>query len=237
MKKTLFGSLGESIKGNAVLIVLSVCVLAAGVLSYYTVSDINNKLKNQQVKPPAQNQVIPEQEDAQKVQNKGENVPLKPTATPTTDAPAAAKPSPAPPVPDKAPTSEGFIKPVAGEVYNAFSRDELVYNKSMDDWRTHNGVDIKASKDSAVKAGAAGIVSAVYTDGMLGMVVEVKTDDYVARYCGLNSTVPVKKGDRVEQGQPLGTVGEVTLEIAEEAHLHLEIVKNGNTIDPLEIMK
>ncbi|MEG1895949.1 MAG: M23 family metallopeptidase, partial [Oscillospiraceae bacterium] len=122
-------------------------------------------------------------------------------------------------------------------VYNAFSRDELVYNKSMDDWRTHNGVDIKASKDSAVKAGAAGIVSAVYTDGMLGMVVEVKTDDYVARYCGLNSTVPVKKGDRVEQGQPLGTVGEVTLEIAEEAHLHLEIVKNGNTIDPLEIMK
>ncbi|MEG2928818.1 MAG: M23 family metallopeptidase [Oscillospiraceae bacterium] len=236
MKKTLFGSLGEGIKGNAVLIILSACVLAAGILSYYTVNDINNKLKNQPVKHPPQSEVLPKEEDAQNVQNQGENVPLKPTSPPA----ATAKPSPSPSpsvVPDTPMKKEAFLKPVEGEIYNAFSRDELVYNKSMDDWRTHNGVDIKASKDSAVRAGAAGTVSKVYSDGMLGTVVEVKSDDYLVRYCGLGAKVLVKKGDQVDRGQALGTVGEVALEIAEDSHLHLEVVQGGKHIDPLEIMK
>ena len=28
-----------------------------------------------------------------------------------------------------------------GRVLNAFSGDELVYNKTLGDWRTHNGID------------------------------------------------------------------------------------------------
>lgn len=236
MKKRLFGSLADGIKGNAILIILSICVVAAGALSFYTVNDINNKLKNQQVKKSPQSSTTQSEERTQNVQNEGEKVPLKPSPTPN------ASPTP---VPTATPTTssvppeerEGFMLPVSGEIYNAFSRDELVYNKSMDDWRTHNGVDIKASRDSAVKAGAGGIVTAVYTDGMLGVVVEVKTDEYIARYCGLNANTIAKKGDSVAQGDPLGTVGEVTLEITDEPHLHLEIVKKGINIDPAEIIK
>lgn len=240
MKKNLFGSLADIIKGNAVLIILSICVVAAGALSFYTVNDINNKLKNQQVKKSPQSSVTQSEDEAHIVQNEGEKVPLKPSATPSPEAKASPSPSPsASPEASSSDTqnTEGFILPVSGEIYAAFSKDELVYNKTLDDWRTHNGIDIKTSRDSAVKAGAAGVVKAVYTDGMLGTVVEIKTDDYVARYCGLNPNVMVKKGDGVEQGMTIGTVGEIALEVTDEAHLHLEIIKNGTSINPADMIK
>ena len=77
MKKTLFGSLGEMIKGNALVIILGICVIAAGALSFYTVNDINNKLENQNIENPNPVPDIIEDEQAQDVQNNAENVPLK----------------------------------------------------------------------------------------------------------------------------------------------------------------
>ena len=37
-----------------------------------------------------------------------------------------------------------------GRVLNAFSGDELVYNKTLGDWRTHNGVDYACTQGAAV---------------------------------------------------------------------------------------
>ena len=39
-----------------------------------------------------------------------------------------------------------------GRVLNAFSGDELVYNKTLGDWRTHNGVDYACAQDAQVCA-------------------------------------------------------------------------------------
>jgi len=43
MKKKLFGSLGEHIRANWVMIILALCVVGAGALSFYTINDINEK--------------------------------------------------------------------------------------------------------------------------------------------------------------------------------------------------
>ncbi|MBQ7284294.1 MAG: M23 family metallopeptidase [Oscillospiraceae bacterium] len=253
MKKNLFGVLGGYIKGNAVIIILALATVAAGALSFYTIKDINDKLDSQSFENP--NKVVQqpesetESEDARDVNNGANNVPLKPSATAKPRATAAPKADSEAETADAATEAEGvekpkesepadkFILPLDGKIVAAFSGDELVYNTTMGDWRTHNGIDIKATKDTAVKACADGTVSKIYNDGMLGWVVEVKTDDWTTRYCGLNEKVFVKEGKAVKQGDSIGTVGEIPLETTEDSHLHLEVVKNGQCQDPDEYLK
>ena len=94
MKKSLFGSLGQLIRGNAVIIILAVATVAAGVLSFRTVRDINNRLDNQGKENPINIQQPQSEEGenqpAQDVQNEANNVPLKPKTT------AKPKATPAP---------------------------------------------------------------------------------------------------------------------------------------------
>ena len=252
MKKSLFGSLGQMIKGNAVIIILAVATVAAGVLSFRTVRDINNRLDNQGRENPINIQQPQEEntenQPAQDVQNEANNVPLKPKATakpkatvaPQTETESEETANNAEGVekPDaEAENADKFILPVDNKIITAFSADELVYNLTMGDWRTHNGIDIKATKDTAVKACCDGTVKKIYNDGMLGWVVEIETEDFATRYCGLAEKVFVKEGQKVKQGDTIGKVGEIPLESATDSHLHLEIVKNGNYQNPDEYLK
>ena len=58
-----------------------------------------------------------------------------------------------------------------GRVLNAFSGDELVYNKTLGDWRTHNGVDYACTQGTAVAAPVAGKVVSAGAEGNWGTVV------------------------------------------------------------------
>ncbi len=235
MKKKLFGSLGDSVKGNAVIVVLVLCVIGAAGLSIHTVNDINNKLNNQKIENP-QPDISSSKEQTQDVQNQAENVPLKPTPSPSEKPKDNQKKSDSSNInsenAETAPTETGFMMPVSGKIYAAFSADELIYNKTMGDWRTHNGIDIRANKDVAVKAGMSGMVKDIYNDGMLGNVVEIESENVVVRYCGLGDKILVKKGNRVSQGDSIGVVGEIPLEISDESHLHVEFIKDGQYQNP-----
>ena len=127
--------------------------------------------------------------------------------------------------------------PVDGKVSAAYSGDELVYNNTLADWRTHNGIDISAAAGAQVKAAMAGTVARVTEDDMWGNVVEVVSGDLTLRYCGLAEDAAVKEGDTVSLGQQLGLLAEVPAEVAEEPHLHLEVLRGEATINPEEIMK
>ena len=235
MKKTLFGSLGEMIKGNAVMIILGLCVVAAGALSFYTVNDINEKLEQQHIENPNSYTDSKSEEIAQDVHNEAQNVPLKDKSgssqskdkTESKDAAASAGDVAVDETAGEQPEKAEFVLPVNGTIFAAFSGDELVYNKTMDDWRTHNGIDIRANRDNVVKAATDGTVTAIYADGMLGNVIEIDNGKYTVRYCGLGDNLLCKKGDVVKQGDSIGVVGEVPLESSEESHIHLEILKDG----------
>ena len=129
-----------------------------------------------------------------------------------------------------------FILPADGEIIAAFSGSELVYNETMADWRTHNGIDIAAATDSAVKAAAAGTVSKIYTDALWGTVVEQTSGKMLLRYTGLNDEVPVKEGDVVAVGQTIGRTGEALAEAALVPHLHFEVLKEGIYQNPAELI-
>ena len=84
-----------------------------------------------------------------------------------------------------------------GRVLNAFSGDELVYNKTLGDWRTHNGVDYACTQGAAVAAPVAGKVVSAGAEGNWGTVVVL--EDAAGRswrLCGVADPA-VKAGDTV----------------------------------------
>ena len=53
------------------------------------------------------------------------------------------------------------VPPLAGETAAVFSIDQLTYDATLGDWRTHDGIDIRAAAGDAVVAAAAGTVLSV----------------------------------------------------------------------------
>lgn len=131
-----------------------------------------------------------------------------------------------------------FILPVSGDVINKFSGNKPVKSKTMGDWRLHTGVDYAAEKGTTVKASGEGTVSKIYNDDMWGTTVEIEhPNSIVTIYSSLSEKVPVEKGQKVESGQAIGTVGNTAkIELSEQSHLHFAVKQNGKYIDPDTIL-
>ena len=131
-----------------------------------------------------------------------------------------------------------FIKPVEGDILKEFARDNLIYSETLDEWVTHNGIDIKADKATIVKAAADGKVVAIKNDPRYGITVIIEHDNgYETRYSNLLTAEFVNLGEKVTQGQTIGTVGNTgVFEIMNDPHLHFEILKNSEYLDPSLLM-
>ncbi len=110
------------------------------------------------------------------------------------------------------------------------SLDKLVYNDTLKQWRTHNGVDFEAAAGSDVLSIADGTVKSVENTILEGTVVTVEhADGYVSIYKGLD-TASVANGEKIESGAKIGTVGTMMCEKNMGAHLHLEMKKDGKYV-------
>lgn len=132
-----------------------------------------------------------------------------------------------------------FAKPVDGEIIKEYAKDNLVYSETLEEWTNHLGWDIKADKTTVVKASAIGKVKSIKNDPRYGLSIIIEHQDgYETLYSNLLSTEFVTVGEEVKQGQSIGTVGNTAaFEIADTAHLHFEITKNGENIDPSTLVK
>jgi murein DD-endopeptidase MepM/ murein hydrolase activator NlpD len=162
------------------------------------------------------------------------------------DAPAAAiqtVPSPDPEVAPKPtepstapepPARSVITRPVDGAVSADYSMEQLRYNETTKDWRTHAGMDIAAPEGSDVVAAADGKVLAVYEDDLLGQTVTVEhAGGVVTHYANLAEDPAVSAGDEVKSGDLLGKVGRTALvELADEPHLHFAVYRNNVPQDP-----
>lgn len=132
-----------------------------------------------------------------------------------------------------------IVWPLRGAVVAAFSVDELRYDETMGDWRTHAGVDLSAEVGTQVMAACAGKVSAVENDPLMGTTVIIDHDGgYRTTYANLQSVPAVKAGDKVSAGQIIGAVGSTAIaEAAEAPHLHFAVEKNGDAVNPQTFLK
>ena len=115
-----------------------------------------------------------------------------------------------------------------------FSMDKLLYNETMRDWRTHDGIDIAAEAGTAVAAAKAGTVESVEADPIMGMTVVIRHEDkYETVYSSLTDMPEVEAGDSVSAGQVIGYVGEsAASESALGPHLHFSVLNGGTPVDP-----
>ena len=127
-----------------------------------------------------------------------------------------------------------FKMPVDGDIMKEFAENKLVYSTTLDIWSTHNGIDIQAEKTSVVKASADGTVTSIKNDPRYGLTVIIEhVNGYKTVYANLLSTEFVKEGEKVKQGQSIGTVGNsAAFEISDEPHLHFELLKDNEQQDP-----
>ncbi len=130
-----------------------------------------------------------------------------------------------------------FVSPVVGTVLKGHSLTEPVFSETLNEWRTHQGVDILTSENAPVFAAESGVVSAIYDDPFHGRTVEVTHSmNYKTVYSNLakEDAAFVSVGSKVESGERIGTVGYTAIfEIADEPHLHFEMKSNGKALDPL----
>ena len=127
-----------------------------------------------------------------------------------------------------------FEVPVSGEILKDFAEDTLTYSKTLDEWTTHLGIDIKAEKTSVVKAAEKGKIESIKNDPRYGLTVVIEHQDgFKTVYSNLLTTEFVAVGDEVEKGQTIGTVGQsASFETLDESHLHFEMYKDGIPVNP-----
>lgn len=132
-----------------------------------------------------------------------------------------------------------FVNPVEGEIMKEFAKENLVYSDTLLEWTTHLGIDIKAEKTTVVKSAAEGVVKSIKNDPRYGLTIIIDhKDGYQTVYSNLLSSEFVVEGENVNQGQSIGTVGNTaTFEIADQTHLHFELIKNGEYLDPAIYIK
>ena len=132
-----------------------------------------------------------------------------------------------------------FAYPVEGEILREYAMDELIFSETLDEWTVHQGLDIKADRTTVVKTAEAGTVVAIKNDPRYGLTVIIEHEDgFKTVYSNLLTTEFIAEDENVEKGQSIGTVGNsAVFEIADEPHLHFEMIKNGEYVDPKLYLK
>lgn len=127
-----------------------------------------------------------------------------------------------------------LIKPVGGVISKKFADNELLYSKTMDDWRLHLGVDIAVPIGSKVVACEEGTIEEVLDDEKYGTTVVIRHNErLVSRYSNLATTNSVIVGQPISKGEQIGVVGDSAMyEVLDEPHLHFSMSDNGVYVNP-----
>lgn len=177
-------------------------------------------------------------------------LPTPPTAPATTKPDAVATRPPLPtPIPSAPPAEESIavsaipetlqiILPTEGTVTVPFTGDQLVYSKTLQDWRAHTGIDMEAPAGTSVVAAADGTIVRAYTDVQMGDTVIIRHGDlYQTVYQNLADLEGVTEGQSVKRGDVIGKVGHsAAAELLQETHLHFAVLSGENFQNPLNFL-
>lgn len=131
--------------------------------------------------------------------------------------------------------TQTFVLPVSNySILKDYSDTELMYNSTLKQWEAHKAIDYSVAEGSAVLSVSAGKVENIYTNYMEGTVIVISHEDGLKSiYSSLNETTNVAVGDSVSAGQQIGTVSaSAKAEINDGAHLHFEMQKAGQKVNP-----
>ena len=118
--------------------------------------------------------------------------------------------------------TNGWISSFYGPRYDPFTGRKA--------W--HSGVDIAGKEGAEIKALAAGVVTFADSKGGYGQFIEIKHSNGLTTRYGHNKELLVRQGQVVRKGQTISLLGSSGRSTG--PHLHLEVHKNGQAVDPGE---
>lgn len=130
-----------------------------------------------------------------------------------------------------------FVLPFDSDITKKYSKKQVQYSKTMNDWRIHSGVDFAGKEGDNVYSVGNGTVSKIYVDSKWGYVIEVDYGTFTGRYCGISQENAVSINQSVSTGDVIGTLTSIPIESADGVHLHFEALKDGENIDPFEALR
>ena len=132
-----------------------------------------------------------------------------------------------------------FSMPVKGDIVKEYAKDKLVYSNTLEEWTTHLGIDIKADKTTIVKSIENGIVKSIKNDPRYGITVIISHDNgFESQYSNLLTAEFIAEGEEIKKEQTIGTIGNTAIfEIEDDPHLHFELRKNDENVDPTVYLK
>ena len=230
--------LNRFLNGKGFYIALGICMIAIGVSAWVAVDKATTPpadlLSSNTAQTVSENNTSAEAE----VNKEQSDIPDEREETTSKTESEAINTESTVEAPDEEPVANYFVFPVVGEVIKKFSNSELQYSVTFNDMRLHKGIDIKADEGTSVKSAGDGKVTAVTNDPQLGYLVEIDHGNGItAVYAGLNKAVAVKENEVVKSGTNLGPLGTVNNECLDAPHLHFELYKNGDAVDPLEYLE
>ncbi|MDX2166393.1 MAG: M23 family metallopeptidase [Deltaproteobacteria bacterium] len=111
-------------------------------------------------------------------------------------------------------------------------RRVYMYQGQAVDRQTHLGYDLASLKRAPVEAAQAGVVVFAGYLGIYGDAVVIDHGFGVATVYGHLSSLAVKEGQHVQEGETIGQTGETGL--AGGDHLHFSVMLRGTHVDPVE---
>ncbi|WRS26607.1 M23 family metallopeptidase [Oscillospiraceae bacterium MB08-C2-2] len=242
------GKFSRFISSKGFYVALAVCLMGAGVATWLAVDRTLNGIEQNNQQMLENDYFLEQSVPLQPAEKKDENQ-QQPSSKPSASSPEVssqpeassepAKPSAQPaasPVSPSLPATV-YALPVKGDIINPYSNGELVKNISLNDWRTHDGVDIRAEKGTQVMSAADGTVKSVASDPLWGTVVTIShKDGHETIYAGLGREVMVATGDNVMVRQVIGSIDSIPCEVNDPSHLHFAMKKDSAWCDPLSVI-
>lgn len=215
---------------KALFSVICICIISLGLIVY-----LSTNTKQEKKSVDEQTTITQATTEAQHAVTVTETTTKAQTTKQATTTTTTTEPSSMQVGENNTPYKSYYKYPLSEAVAKGYS-EELVFDDTMQDYRAHGAVDFVGGNGDKVVAVNDGLVTKVYKDDMYGIVVEIDHGaSFVARYCGLDSA-SVKKGQYVDIGNAIGTLGKIPCESAQGIHLHFEATYDGKTVNPLDVM-
>ncbi len=129
--------------------------------------------------------------------------------------------------------------PLEGSIVMDFNDEVLVYDETLNLYRTNDSISIMASKGDEIVASANGRIIELGTNITdKGYIIVDHGNGYTTKYSQLLDTFVVNKGDEVRRGQIIGHVGEPSnMSTKQGTHLQYSLAKNDMNINPLQYLE
>jgi murein DD-endopeptidase MepM/ murein hydrolase activator NlpD len=128
--------------------------------------------------------------------------------------------------------------PLFGEVVMDYSTATGVFDETLQEWHTNDGICISAPEGTQVRASADGIVTKVEKTFAEGNIIVIDNGNgWSTTYSQLQDGMLVNEGDVVKTGDIIGGVGSPSIyKVMMGSHLDFKVTKDDATINPRSLL-